>query len=139
MVGYIKGLFVVGILFALVGGALTIIHALEAEGNLHATDLVLDLFCEYYDKHGRFPSNWQELDDVTTTVFHNGWLWPAQKPDIQSRLSVRFDLVHSQRDVARWIAARGPSYGPSVSWLEQIEKRIASSKNANVEERRVYE
>lgn len=104
-------------------------RAIEAEKNLHATDLVMDVLSVYVTKNNEWPKTWGDISDVRPTGGHGIWDWPDDIEEIRTRIHISFETPVDETKLDAWVNSRNPTYGPSDSWREGLVNAIAASKN----------
>lgn len=71
--------------------------SLEAEKNAHAYHLAVNVVQAYVrENDGRWPTSWQELEEVTSLSEDDQDRWPAEMDSVRDRIDVDFSVSSDQ-------------------------------------------
>lgn len=111
--------------------------SLEAETTLLAHHFVLDLIANHVEAHeGRWPENWQQLEQVRPTRQALTWDWPADRGQIEDRVNVDFSLrsevvAGMTSDSFSAVTPKGLHFPPSEARIEQFLETVRSALEAS--------
>jgi hypothetical protein len=108
----------------------SVLLVIEAEKNLHATNLTIDLVCKHIELSRSWPSNWEDLLRLKPTDEHGIWIWPQDKCELMQRVFVDFRPSQQMICTEQLIRGRTPTFPASEALSEKLSKLVRDISSA---------